>query len=196
MLELLQNIDTQLFLKLNSYNSPFFDTIMHTISGQIMWIPYFLTIIYLFFKKSKKKKAIIGILFLFAAVGLADYSSVHIFKEVFQRLRPCHNQAIADVVHLYNNHCGGQYGFVSSHSANFFSLAMFSSLFIKNKYFSYIAFFSAIIVAYSRIYLGVHYPADVTGGALLGIFIGFALYKFYKLLEKKWLVVNTNGIME
>ena len=185
MLEIIQEIDTQIFLKINSLNSPFFDTIMSAISGQILWIPYFLAIIFLFFKKNSKKIAIIGILFLIIAVGLSDYSSVHAFKEVFKRLRPCHNQAIADTVHLIKNHCGGQYGFVSSHSANFFSISMFSSLFIKNKKFSYIAFLFAIIVAYSRIYLGVHYLTDVIGGAILGISISFIIYKIYNFLFLK-----------
>ncbi len=186
MFDFLIELDTKFFIAINSLNSPFFDKIMHTISGQIIWIPYFVTIIYLFFKKKNFKLVVFGIIFIIIAVGLADFTSVHAFKEVFRRYRPCHNEALKDIVHLVKNHCGGKYGFVSSHSANFFSLATFSSLFIKNKIFTLFAFLFAVIVAYSRIYLGVHYPGDVLGGAILGIFIGtFVFYVFKKIFKLK-----------
>ncbi len=185
MIDKLKYLDLNLFLKLNSFNSEFADKLMYHISGQIIWIPYFLLIIFLFVKKSKIK-ALWGILFLILAVGIADYTSVHAFKFVFKRLRPCHNPEIENIVHLVNNHCGGKFGFVSSHSANFFSLAMFSSLYIEKKYFTFFAFFNAALVAYSRIYLGVHYPADVIGGAFLGMLIAFVFYKIYLIFNKNF----------
>lgn len=174
------DFDIQIFLKINSWNSIFFDKVMYAVSGQIIWIPYFLFIIFLFIKKDKKK-ALIAILFLIFAIGISDFISFHGFKQVIKRLRPCHNPAIESVVHIVKNHCGGKYGFVSSHAANFFSIAMFSGLYINKKYFYYLSFGIAIIVAYSRIYLGVHYPLDIVGGALLGMFISFI---FFKILNK------------
>ncbi len=183
MLQSLQAIDTQLFLFINSRHSAFFDTEMQLISGQIIWIPYFLLVIFLFFKKYQKK-GFIALLFLLLTVASADFGSVHLFKNVFERLRPCHNPDLQTIIHLVNNHCGGKYGFVSSHSANFFSLAMFATLIIRNNKFTILAFTIATVVAYSRIYLGVHYPGDVIGGALFGIFVAFAFYRIFLLLLK------------
>ncbi|MEA3452347.1 MAG: phosphatase PAP2 family protein [Bacteroidota bacterium] len=181
MLYQLQEIDKSLFLFLNSLNSPFFDSLMWLVSGQIIWIPYFLLIIF-FFAKKYNKKFFIPLLFLLITIAIADLSSVHLFKEVFKRLRPCHNPEFIDIIHIVKNKCGGNYGFVSSHSANFFSLAFFASLVIKKRWFSFMAFSIAVLIAYSRIYLGVHYPADVLGGAILGIFVAFVVFKIYLLI--------------
>lgn len=95
------------------------------------------------------------------------------------RLRPCHNPELANLVHTINGACGGQYGFVSSHAANTFALAVFVVLVLK-KHFKWMFCFMlvwATIVSYSRIYVGVHYPGDVLGGALLGSTIGFLIWK-------------------
>lgn len=156
---------------------------MTLVSGQLLWLPYFLFLIFLIIKK-EKKQSIFAILFLIIAVAIADWTSVHFFKNVFQRLRPCHNPALINTIRIVNK-CGGQYGFISSHASNFFALASFSSLLIKKKYFSILAYTIAIIVIYSRIYLGVHYPSDVVAGAIWGFLTGFLIYKLYLLLLKQ-----------
>jgi len=129
---------------------------------------------------------------LLITIAIADLSSVHLFKEVFKRLRPCHNPEFFNIIHIVKNHCGGNYGFVSSHSANFFSLAFFASFIIKKQWFSFLAFSIAILIAYSRIYLGVHYPADVFGGAILGIFVAFIVFKIYLLILKNYKLSKPN----
>ncbi|MBU8892811.1 MAG: phosphatase PAP2 family protein [Bacteroidales bacterium] len=184
MLEILNNLDTNLFIFLNGIYSPFWDKIMWWISGSKSWIPMYAVIVaYIIYKQ--RWKSIVTLIFIALLVTLADQISVHGFKEVFQRLRPCHNPGLQDLVHIVNNKCGGKFGFVSSHAANTFAVAYFLSNLIKHKYFSIFIFTWAIIVSYSRIYLGVHYPFDVLGGAFLGVFIGYLTYKLYYFTNQK-----------
>ncbi|MBE9469037.1 MAG: phosphatase PAP2 family protein [Bacteroidetes bacterium] len=184
MIDKLLQIDTELFLFLNSLHSDFLDSIMWFISGKIQWVPLYALIIFFIIKKFKKKSVVI-IASLILAIIFSDQISVHLFKDLFQRLRPCHNSQISNIVHIVNNHCGGKYGFVSSHAANTFALATFISCLYKNKYVSYSFFLWATIVSFSRIYLGVHYPGDVLCGALLGIIIAIFFYKNYLFVAKK-----------
>ncbi|MFP4023480.1 MAG: phosphatase PAP2 family protein [Thiohalospira sp.] len=184
MLEILTTWDTKLFIFLNGLNSPFWDQVMWWFSGKFFWLPLYLIIVgYIIYKQ--KWKAIITLLFIALIVTLADQISVHAFKEVFQRLRPCHNPEIQDIVHLVNNKCGGRYGFVSSHAANTFAVAFFLKMLFQQKYFSIGIIFWAAIVSYSRIYLGVHYPLDIIGGATLGAIIGVLVFNLYRYSSNK-----------
>ena len=179
MLEFLLKLDTDLFLSLNSINSTFWDTVMWYISATKTWFPLYLIVLFFVFKQ-QKRKGFISFFFMVLIVVIADQSSVQLFKNTFQRLRPCHNEEIINLVHLVNNKCGGSYGFVSSHAANTFAFATFTSLLFYKKHISYLLIFWAVIVSYSRIYLGVHYPLDIIGGATLGFIIGFSIFKIYK----------------
>lgn len=178
MLEYLIQLDTQWFLFLNGIHSPFWDTIMWHISAVKTWIPFYALILFFVFKKLKRE-GFVALLFFVLLVTLADQGSVNLFKKVFERLRPCHNPELKDLVHIVNNKCGGQFGFVSSHAANHFALAMFSSIFFSKRWVTISFFAWAAIISYSRIYLGVHFPFDVIGGALLGMFIGVLTFIFY-----------------
>jgi undecaprenyl-diphosphatase len=184
---MLQHLDQQLFLFLNSHNSPFWDTVMYALSGRVIWAPLYLAILlYLGFKY--KRKFLIIIPFIIIAVTLADQVSVQLFKNIFMRLRPCHEPSLAGMVHLVKGECGGLYGFVSSHASNSFNVAFLSLMFIKKRWYTISIIIWASVIGYSRIYLGVHYPGDVFCGSMVGAFIGWGLYKLYELTDKKILV--------
>ncbi len=194
---MLVRLDQQLLLYLNSLNSPFWDQVMFAISGKFIWIPLYLAImIYLGFKY--KRKFLVIILFIILGITIADQTSVHLFKNLFHRLRPCHEPALQGLVHLVNGDCGGQYGFISSHATNSFFVAMFSLLFIRKRWFTIFIILWAAIIGYSRIYLGVHYPGDVVCGSLVGALIGWGVHELYVLTDSKilinWRFFNTYTI--
>ncbi|NJO68350.1 MAG: phosphatase PAP2 family protein [Bacteroidetes bacterium] len=113
-----------------------------------------------------------------------DQVSVFI-KDTVQRLRPCHDMAIQSLVHTVHG-CGGKFGFVSSHAANSFGVAMFFTMFFSHRWVGVMLMIWALIVSYSRIYLGVHYPGDVLGGALLGMIIGALFFYANRFCSKSY----------
>lgn len=180
---MLEHLDQQFFLFLNSHYSPFWDKVMSTISMIVVWIPLYLAIlVYLGFKY--KRNFLIILLFVIIAATLADQTAL-LIKNLVERFRPCHEPSLAGLVHLVNDRCGGQYGFVSSHAANSFNVAFISLMFIKKRWFSVSIIIWAAVVGYSRIYLGVHYPGDVICGSILGALIGWANYRLYDLTDRK-----------
>jgi undecaprenyl-diphosphatase len=180
---MLESFDQQLFLFINSSNSPFFDRVMYTFSGKLIWVPLYLAIL-IFLGIKYKRKFLIILIFIILAATLADQTSV-IVKNIVHRLRPCHEPSIMGIIHLVNGECGGVYGFVSSHATNTFDVALLSLSFIKKRWYTISILLWASIICYSRVYLGVHYPGDVLFGALQGAFIGWSMYSLYVLTDNK-----------
>jgi undecaprenyl-diphosphatase len=186
MLEFILDLDTKLFLFLNGLHSPFWDTIMWAISDKEFWYPFY-GILILAMVWRYKWNTIAILLFIALLITLSDQLSVKAFKEVFERWRPSHNPQIKDLVHTVKGYRGGDFGFVSSHAANTFAMAFFTSKLFQNRYYSWFIFIWAALVSYSRIYLGVHYPLDIMGGALLGMLLGYLIFKLYILFGNNYL---------
>ena len=180
MLEFLKSIDEALLIWLNGFHSPTADQFMVFMSAKLVWIPLYLGLIgywiWLF-----RKKSIIIILGVILTVGAADFITSGIMKPTFKRLRPCREAHLSELVHTVKK-CGGKYGYASSHAANTAALAMAFLLFApkRHRYLSWALLLWALTVAYSRIYLGVHYPGDVITGIIIGYGLAFALYKTLK----------------
>jgi len=186
---MLERLDQQLFLFLNSLNSPFCDQMMYAISGRLIWVPLYLAIL-IFLGIKYKRRFLVIIIFIILAATLTDQTSV-IVKNLVHRLRPCQEPSIKTLAHLVNGECGGLYSFVSSHAANTFNAALLSLLFIKRRWYTISILLWASVISYSRVYLGVHYPGDVICGALLGTLIGWGVYKLYVLTDNSILKNKT-----
>lgn len=194
MIEWLQQFDTQLFLAINGWHNETWDGIMWWISGKTTWWPFYLLILgYLGWKN--RGHLVFMLLFIGLIITMADQTSVHLFKNVFQRLRPCHQPTLEGMVHLVNQKCGGLYGFISSHAANSFGVAMLVLLWLRKRWATAVMLSWALLIAYSRVYLGVHYPGDVLAGALWGAACGWLIYSLYDWLQQKlpphWWISNS-----
>lgn len=184
MMDWLLQIDSRIFLAINGFNNETWDGVMWWISGKTTWWPFYLLIL-IFLGWKNKWQLVPMILFIVVVITLTDQTSVHLFKNVFQRLRPCHEPALEGMVHLVNNKCGGQFGFISSHAANSFGVAVLVSLWVKRWWSTSVMLCWALLIAYSRVYLGVHYPGDVLAGALWGSGCAFLVYYLYSWVQAK-----------
>ena len=183
-METIKQLDLELFLWLNGHHNGFFDFVMWWLSDRFIWIPLYVLLLWLIIKTYKKNGWIVAI-FLILAVVFTDQCT-NIVKYTVERLRPTHNPEISSLVHVLNDYRGGSFGFFSGHSANSFMLAtyVFFSLRKSVRLIGPLIYFWAASVAYSRIYLGVHFPGDIIAGAFFGCFAGFAFYLLFQQIIK------------
>jgi len=186
MLEYFKQLDLKILLAINSLHTPFLDKCMLFITHRDTWIPLYICILIFLFIKDKKKFPLV-VFCIIGAIVCSDLFASAFMKPLFQRLRPCRNEDINPMLYLIKDVCGGKYGFISSHAANTFALATFLTFYLGKEYkWIFLFFIWATIVALSRVYLGVHYPADIAVGALAGIIIATIFYNLYKILVKKF----------
>lgn len=205
MLEHLIELDRSLFLALNGFHSPFFDSVMVAFSAKFVWIPLYAAIIFAMFFTVKgyvsgesakqrlqviRKPLLFGIIALSGALitfALTDTVTYQI-KLLVERPRPAYDPIIGNMVRMLE-YKGGLYGFPSNHAANVFGLAIFTSLVLRKRPYTVFIFLWAALVSYSRIYVGKHFPLDALCGAMLGLFIGFIIYTAARALLKRYKLI-------
>ena len=178
----LENTDRNLFLWLNDKHVVWLDGVMFFISSNFFWLPVIVIAIWLIINKCGKKAWLP--IFLLILTYICTEQITNLVKHAVERYRPSHNIEIQHLVHTVNGYSGGMYGFFSAHAANSFGLATLSALFVKNRYYTIGVIVWALIVSYSRIYLGVHYPSDILVGAALGTIISMLFYFLYVRINK------------
>lgn len=187
IIEILDKVDTSALLWINGFHNSFFDGFMFALSNRLTWIPLYISLLYLIIRTKRSASLwIVGALIL--CVVLSDHIASGLIKNLVQRPRPSHAVSLEGIVHLVHNYRSGMYGFVSSHAANTFGLALLSSLIIRKRAFSWVIFSWSVLNMYSRMYLGVHYPFDILGGMLVGISVAMLIF----MLLRKWLPEKIN----
>ena len=167
--------DRGLFLMLNGDGGHFADTFFWTFSSVSIWIPLYLFLVLVLCRRLGWRRMLLAVALVALAVIIADQVA-NIFKYGVQKLRPTHNPLIEGLVHTVNGYRGGLYGTVSAHAATTTAIATFISLIYRRWWVTAAMFVWAATVSYSRLYLGVHYPADLLFGAIDGAFWGGLAY--------------------
>lgn len=179
-MEELIHLDKELLLLLNGSDSLFMDSLIMTLTNAKTWIPLYLSLFYVVLKSNATVK---DILLVLAAAGacvlLAGTIDDTIVKPLVARWRPGHDPEIGMLVDTVDGYRGGKYGFFSAHASNTFSIAVFFSLLMRQRLFTVFMVSYSLINCYTRMYLGVHYPGDITVGLLWGGLVGWGVYKGY-----------------
>lgn len=180
MEELIQ-FDKQLLLAVNGSDSVFLDYVVLMLTNAKTWIPLYLGLFYVLVKTYGRNYR--EILFVMLAAGLcvllAGTVDDSIVKPLVARWRPTHDPEIGALVDVVNGYRGGNYGFFSAHAANTFSIAIFMSLHMRQRLLTIFLICWSLLNCYTRLYLGVHYPGDITVGLIWGGLVGFGVYKGY-----------------
>jgi undecaprenyl-diphosphatase len=192
MIPNIEYLDQQIVLLVNGVHTPWLDEFMWIISGKLTWIPLYLFLIYLIYKFNGWGITWKFVLMVIVAIALTDLTATYAFKEVFKRYRPSHHEHLGKLLHFYQMkpgeyYKGGQYGFVSSHAANFTALMVANLLLLRQhaRWLIYPLIGCWLLISLSRIYLGVHYPTDILGGTLLGAVFGYLAYFSIKKIRTK-----------
>lgn len=184
----LNDFDTSIFLFLNGLHADFLDPVMMTISGKLPWIPFYIFLAFMLFRRVGKNRGIIFLLMIGLTILAADQIGSQLIRPAFERLRPSNpDNPISPLVHIVNGYRGGRYGFPSCHSANTFAVATLLTLVFKRREWTIGMYSWAAIVSYSRIYLGVHYTGDIFVGAILGssLAVGFYYLGLYLIANSR-----------
>lgn len=196
MIEFLTDIDTSVFLFFNGLHNDFFDRFMMAFTGKTVWIPMYVTMAVMLFRRYNWRIASGYLIAIGLAILVTDQMIASHIRPFFERLRPSHvDSPVCELVHVVNGYRGGLYGFPSCHGANSFCLAVFLSLLVRERRFAVAVFSWAVLHSYTRLYLGVHYPGDLLVGAILGSCIGAVMYCASRFLSRRMMSAGNFPVM-
>lgn len=187
MLEKLLQYDTELFLFLNNLGTESWDGFWMFYTHKLNWIPLYVLLLFLIYKHKGKKNLLVLVLVVAAMITFTDQVT-NAFKYGFERLRPCHEESLQAIMRIVKEGCGGRFSFFSGHSSNSMSVAVFVGLVLIGKYKNliFLLLLWSFAMAYSRVYIGVHYPLDIICGMAFGALSGFGFYKLYIYLSNRF----------
>ncbi|MFS4483017.1 phosphatase PAP2 family protein [Hyunsoonleella sp. 2307UL5-6] len=187
MIDQVLEYDTQLFLFLNNLGSQPWDGLWLAITNKFIFGPILGLLLIFFFQKKFGWKGVLVLMIICALMITFTDQITNVFKRGFQRARPCGNANIFDDMRFMAVRCG-KYGFFSGHSSNSMAVAIFGGLLLRQYYKNIIygLIVVSFIVAYSRIYLGVHYPLDIVCGLTFGAISGYIFYKLAQYFLKRF----------
>lgn len=188
MLDRLIQEDQKLFLLLNGWGNKNWDSFWLLMTDKLspVSLALYVFLLGICLWKLKWKHTVVVLITVALMITLTDQIA-NMFKYGFERLRPCHDELIAQQMRLVKASCGGKYGYFSAHAANSFAVATFFALLLKPilKYIPLLLVLWALLVAYSRVYIGVHYPLDVITGISVGMITGWLFFVLFNLFRKK-----------
>jgi undecaprenyl-diphosphatase len=181
MLEWLLRQDLRLFFHINNkWQQPWLDAMMPWIREPYVWAPLYLFLA-LFVTINYRWRGFFWIVLFIVSFGIADQTSSFI-KDAVGRLRPCRDPLLQHFVRVLVSYCPGSGSFTSNHAANHFALGTFCFITLKQAFqqYAWLFYVWAFAIAYAQVYVGVHYPLDVLGGAVLGTMIGILSSSFFQ----------------
>ncbi|MDR3226427.1 MAG: phosphatase PAP2 family protein [Prevotellaceae bacterium] len=183
-----------IFYSLNGSKYVFLDNFFYLVSYKWIWLFFYFCFLAVLVHRKNWKESVCVILSITLVICLCDQISSSIMKPLFQQLRPTHHPDFMAQVKIVMGYRGGLYGFVSGHAANTFGFATLMILIFRNKIFSVMIIFFAVVNAYSRVYLGVHFIRDVFAGMIVGVLIGLLVYKIYIFVRYKWIKIEKDEL--
>ena len=177
-------LDRDVFLALNFDGGGFWDSFFWYVSAIWFWIPFYGFLMWVLYRKLGLKGMIIAVACTALGVIIADQIA-NVFKYGLQKWRPTHNPDMQGLVHTVRGYVGGPYGTVSAHAASAMVIATFATLLFRKWWVGVALYLWALLVCYSRIYLGVHFPADLLFGTIDGIFFGWLTYRVLLWFKKR-----------
>ena len=180
-IEWIEHVDKIIFTIIQTkLSAPWLDDIMLILRNPITWIPLYIFMLF-WILKFDRIITLKFICFSIVCFAITDYSTAHFFKPFFDRLRPCYDSETVSIVRGIIG-CGGKYSFPSSHAANHFGLASFwyYSIYLLSTQKWRWLWIWAFLISFAQVYVGVHFPLDIVGGALLGIITGLVLARLFQ----------------